>query len=450
MAARLQASRAGVRSAAATAAARRGGLAAGNGLRSVSLPRRLGGGRCAVSPEMAGGLLLAGDGLLAAATLGLYTAARCPAGSSAWPRRLIPPRHGGNRGDLRRAARPSPGDLEAVRPRGTPTGGGSGAHRPAAPGGPACPDLGGRAGSGRRDGRRGPRPRRGQRCAGPVAHLGGLRVWWLGAAVAAQIMSPAAGGAHVPWRTVSAVALASTGLARMMPAGPVTGGAWPVRESRRRGTGTGTWAVLAGGFASMVVILAVLPAWAAIAGGPEAGWIAAGVRDVEVHLPGRPGRMAVRTAATLRATAGMACGEGAGPRGQLVLGVDGGQGTTGWKGALHLAADMEQLGPQGRRVRLGPGHADERLDRLGGQAGDHEPVADAAGRPLRVHVQLGAGGPLVRAQERLVVPAGQPDQFGARRSPHRPDRPPGECGLILVTDEDEQRAPHPGRGAADR
>ena len=112
-----------------------------------------------------------------------------------------------------------------------------------------------------------------------VGHLGGPRVWWLGVAVAAEIVSLAggaaaqrqllaAGGAYLPWRTVSALVLASTGLARVMPAGPVTGGAWQVREYRRRGAGTalGVWVVLAGGFTSMVVISALLLAGAAVAG----------------------------------------------------------------------------------------------------------------------------------------------------------------------------------------
>jgi hypothetical protein len=112
-----------------------------------------------------------------------------------------------------------------------------------------------------------------------VGHLGGPRVWWLSVAVAAEIVSLAggagaqrqllaAGGAYLPWRTVSALVLASTGLARVMPAGPVTGGAWQVREYRRRGAGTapGVWAVLAGGFTSIVVISALLLAGAAVAG----------------------------------------------------------------------------------------------------------------------------------------------------------------------------------------
>src|SRR5215470_8563767 len=111
------------------------------------------------------------------------------------------------------------------------------------------------------------------------AHLDGSRLAWITLAVAAQIMSLAgstaaqrlvlaAGGARVPWRALFGTVLASTGLARMMPAGPVTAGAWQVREYRRHGAGTGVgiWAVLAGGFTTMVVILAMLLAGAAIAG----------------------------------------------------------------------------------------------------------------------------------------------------------------------------------------
>ncbi len=116
-----------------------------------------------------------------------------------------------------------------------------------------------------------------------AAHLGGLRPAWLGAAVAAEGVALAGGtaaqrqllaavGARWRRRTVFGLVLASTGLARVMPAGPVTGGAWQVREYRRRGAGTGpgVWAVLAGGVASTVVLLALLLAGAAAAG-PLAG-----------------------------------------------------------------------------------------------------------------------------------------------------------------------------------
>lgn len=93
-----------------------------------------------------------------------------------------------------------------------------------------------------------------------AANMSGLRLAWLGAAVTAQTMALAsgtaaqrqllgAGGARLRWRTVSGLVLASTGVAKVMPAGPVAGGAWQVREYRRRGAGTGpgVWAVLAGG-----------------------------------------------------------------------------------------------------------------------------------------------------------------------------------------------------------
>ena len=112
-----------------------------------------------------------------------------------------------------------------------------------------------------------------------AGHLGGLRPAWLGAAVAAQGVALAGGtaaqrqllaaaGAWLRWRTVFGLVLASTGLARVMPAGPVTGGAWQVREYRRRGAGTGpgVWAVLAGGATATVVLLALLLAGAAAAG----------------------------------------------------------------------------------------------------------------------------------------------------------------------------------------
>ena len=112
-----------------------------------------------------------------------------------------------------------------------------------------------------------------------LGHLPGLRLSWLGVAVTAQVVSMAsgtvaqrqllaAGGARLPWRTVFSLVFASTGLARLMPAGPVTGGAWQAREYRRRGAGAGlgAWVVLAGGFTSISVSLALLLAGAVVAG----------------------------------------------------------------------------------------------------------------------------------------------------------------------------------------
>lgn len=111
-----------------------------------------------------------------------------------------------------------------------------------------------------------------------AAHMSGLRMAWLGTAVTAQTMALAggaaarrqllgAGGARLRWRTVFGLVLASAGLAKVMPAGPVAGGAWQVREYRRRGAGTGpgVWAVLAGGVTSTVAVLALLLAGAAVA-----------------------------------------------------------------------------------------------------------------------------------------------------------------------------------------
>jgi putative heme transporter len=109
-------------------------------------------------------------------------------------------------------------------------------------------------------------------------HLGGLRLAWLGVAVAAEDVSLAGGvaaqrrllaasGARLRLRTLFGLVLVSTGLARVMPAGPVTGGAWQMREYRRRGAGAAAavWAVLAGGFTSTMVVLASLLAGAAVA-----------------------------------------------------------------------------------------------------------------------------------------------------------------------------------------
>ncbi len=110
------------------------------------------------------------------------------------------------------------------------------------------------------------------------AQVSGPRLAWLSAAVGAQIVSLAGcaaaqrqllviGNTRLPWRALFGLVLASTGLARMMPAGPVTGGVWQVREYRRRGAdpSTAVWAVLAGGFTSAVVLLTLLLAGAAIA-----------------------------------------------------------------------------------------------------------------------------------------------------------------------------------------
>jgi uncharacterized membrane protein YbhN (UPF0104 family) len=107
-----------------------------------------------------------------------------------------------------------------------------------------------------------------------LAH--GLRLPWLGAAeavcvvglVMAQRQLLAAVGARLPVRAVAGAVFASTGLARLLPAGPAAAATWQAGQYRRRDAASGTagvWAVLAGGVASTVAALAVLAAGAAAA-----------------------------------------------------------------------------------------------------------------------------------------------------------------------------------------
>ena len=110
-----------------------------------------------------------------------------------------------------------------------------------------------------------------------LAH--GLRLPWLGAAAAAEAVCVAglvmaqrqllaAAGARLPVRAVAAAVFASTGLARLLPAGPAAAAAWQAGQYRRRDAASGTagvWAVLAGGVASTVAALAVLAAGATAA-----------------------------------------------------------------------------------------------------------------------------------------------------------------------------------------
>jgi len=103
-----------------------------------------------------------------------------------------------------------------------------------------------------------------------LAH--GLRLPWVGAAVAAEAVCVAglvmaqcqllaAAGARLPVRAVAAAVFASTGLARLLPAGPAAAAAWQAGQYRRQNTVSstaGAWAVLIGGVASTVAVLAVL------------------------------------------------------------------------------------------------------------------------------------------------------------------------------------------------
>ena len=109
-----------------------------------------------------------------------------------------------------------------------------------------------------------------------VALADGLRLPWLGVAAAAEAVCVAglvmtqrqllaAAGARLPVRAVAAAVFASTGLARLLPAGPAAAAAWQAGQYRRRDPASGTagvWAVLAGGVASTVAALAVLAAGA--------------------------------------------------------------------------------------------------------------------------------------------------------------------------------------------
>jgi len=109
-----------------------------------------------------------------------------------------------------------------------------------------------------------------------VALAHGLRLPWLGAAAAAEAVCVAglvvaqrqllaAAGARLPARAVTMVVLASTGLARLLPAGPAAAAAWQAGRYRRRDAASstaGVWAVLAGGVASAVAALVVLAAGA--------------------------------------------------------------------------------------------------------------------------------------------------------------------------------------------
>jgi hypothetical protein len=180
-----------------------------------------------------------------------------------------------------------------------------------------------------------------------LAH--GLRLPWLGAAAAAEAFGVAglvmaqrqllaAAGARLPVRAVAMVVFASTGLARLLPAGPAAAAAWQAGQYRRRGPASSTaglWAVLAGGIASTVAALAVL----------AAGAIAAARWWLPVH---GAATLAAITAAAMAARRAGCGGPVAGP---ATLAGHGGGG--GWR--LPGRAGLP----------LGSGHAGRR--RAGGQ-----------------------------------------------------------------------------------
>jgi uncharacterized membrane protein YbhN (UPF0104 family) len=158
----------------------------------------------------------------------------------------------------------------------------------------------------------------------------GLHFAWLSAAAAAVILSLSglivaqrqllsAAGVRMPRRSVAIVVGVSTGLARLLPAGPATAAAWQAGQYRRRGAGTsaGVWAVLTGGLASLFAILVALMTGAAIAGtaGP---WVLAGA-----GLALAAGGAAVLAAAHHAEPMARWLGRHAGWRRRLAAGLDG-------------------------------------------------------------------------------------------------------------------------------
>ena len=196
-----------------------------------------------------------------------------------------------------------------------------------------------------------------------LAH--GLRLPWLGAAAAAEAVGVAglviaqrqllaAAGARLPARAVAAAVFASTGLARLLPAGPAAAAAWQAGQYRRRDPASstaGVWAVLAGGVASTAAALAVLAAGAIAA---ARWWL----------LLGGAATLAVVTAAAVACTPGRRGGPVAGP--------------SHWPVTVALAAGHRpgRAGPP--PARAPPGHR-----RAGGQRAEHARRGRAAGRRVR-------------------------------------------------------------------
>ena len=287
-----------------------------------------------------------------------------------------------------------------------------------------------------------------------LAH--GLRLPWLGAAVAAEAVCVAglvmaqrqllaAAGARLPVRAVAAAVFASTGLARLLPAGPAAAAAWQAGQYRRRDPASGTagvWAVLAGGVASTVAALAVLAAGATAA---ARWWL----------LPGGAATLAAVTAAALAARR-------AGPAARW-LARHAGRSRWRWRLATGLAGlARHRLGPRRGAAALaasglsvlGRGRAAGRRVR-GGR--DARAVARAAAGLRRRPARRAAGAAARRARRGRRRRA---RRAGAHRHPprHRADRGhrlPGR--RVLGTRRRRRRhgrCPHPpppgpGRPAGD-
>lgn len=105
------------------------------------------------------------------------------------------------------------------------------------------------------------------------------RLWWLAVAVGAETASLfcyglaqrrllTAGGARISRRTALSLTLGSTGISSLVPVGVVPASGWLVAQYRHRGVRwpLALWAVLAGGFAATVSVLALVLVGAGAAG----------------------------------------------------------------------------------------------------------------------------------------------------------------------------------------
>jgi len=101
---------------------------------------------------------------------------------------------------------------------------------------------------------------------------------WLVPAVAAELASflcyagvqrrlLSAGGAHLSLRTMAGLTAAATGLTNLVPGGTAPSSGWLVAQYRKRGIPLplALWAVLAGGFAAAICVLALVVVGAGIA-----------------------------------------------------------------------------------------------------------------------------------------------------------------------------------------
>ncbi|MGH8989632.1 MAG: lysylphosphatidylglycerol synthase transmembrane domain-containing protein [Acidimicrobiales bacterium] len=112
-----------------------------------------------------------------------------------------------------------------------------------------------------------------------IRHVSPDGLVWLPAAFAAEAVSflayslvqrrlLAAGGAHMPRRTVATLTVAATGISNLVPGGTAPSSGWLVTQYRRHGVPLplALWAVLAGGFTAGISVLFLCLVGAGIAG----------------------------------------------------------------------------------------------------------------------------------------------------------------------------------------